>query len=370
MVQELWVFLLAVVFVAINGLTQLSYAFSMGFKMKPTGVAYIVASGMAMMFGSVTPLSGQAAMLTISGRMLHIGERIGALLISSVIMTIFGAFGWISLTIEFAGPAVVFGMMAGVGLILAEVGGVSMSKSNPRVGIISIATALIIWGLTRDLVYTVAASVTLSTLDFVLIQKKRVDLQFTSEQTENPKFWTKAYWQSEDWKLIKPTYNFNSILGALSLLCLGIGVTSSFGNINALISRVPQNLDHLTLMTGIADIPSIIFGGAPLEAIISGTAAAPWPIMGAIAMMLLLGFLLLSGAVIKICKYIPMESISGFLLVIGIFSTFLPNINNAFNTGYTSQAAVAMAVTAITKNPFIGMLCGILVRYVGAFFGI
>lgn len=370
MLQDFWVFFLAVIFVAINGLTQLSYAYSMGFKMKPTGVAYIVASGMAMMFGSVTPLSGQAAMLTISGRMLHIGERIGALLISSVIMTVFGAFGWISLTIDFAGAPVVFGMMAGVGLILAEVGGVQMFKSNYRTGLISIVSALISWGLWRNLVYTVALSVTLSSLDYVLIQKKRVDLGMVSDQTETPNWWTKAYWKSEDWKLIKPTYNFNSIIGALSLLCLGIGVTSSFGNINANISGIPQNLDHLTLMTGIADIPSIIFGGAPLEAIISGTAAAPWPIAGAIVMMLVLGFLLLSGSVVKICKFIPMESISGFLLVIGVFSTFLPNINNAFGTGYTAQGAIAMAVTAITKNPFIGMLCGILVRYVGAFFGI
>ena len=370
MVQDLWVFFLAVIFVAVNGLTQLSYAYSMGFKMKPTGVAYLVSSAMAFMMGSVTPLSGQAAMLTISGRMLHIGERIGALLISSVIMAIFGAFGLISTTIQFAGPAVVFGMMAGVGLILAEVGGVSMFKSNTRVGFISIATALIIWGLSRDLVYTVAASVTLSTLDYVFIQKKRVDLKMDMSQTEGHKFWTKAYWQTEDWKLIKPAFNWNSTLGALSLLCLGIGVTSSFGNINANISGIPQNLDHLTLMTGLADIPSIIFGGAPLEAIISGTAAAPWPIIGAVVMMLVLGFLLLSGTVIKVCKFIPMESISGFLLVIGVFSTFLPNINNAFNTGYTSQGAIAMGVTAITKNPFIGMLCGILVRYIGAFFGI
>ena len=370
MLRDLLVFFLAVFFVAINGLTQLSYAYSMGFKLKPTGIAYIVAAVIGGITSSVTPLSGQAAMLTISGKMLNISERVGALILSSVAMILLGAFGAITLTVEFAGPAVIMGMMAGVGLILAEVGGVSMFKSDKRVGIISIATALLIWGLTRDLVYTVAASVTLSTLDYLFIQKKRVDMQNDDQQTEGYKFWTKEYWQTDDWKLIKPTFNMTSIIGSLSLLCLGIGVTSSFGNINANISGVYQNLDHLTLLTGIADLPGIIFGGAPLEAIISGTAAAPWPVAGAITMMLLLGALLILGTVIKICKYIPMESIAGFLLVIGMFSTFLPNIANAFATGNTSQASVAMGVTMITKNPFIGMVCGILVRYFGTFFGI
>ncbi|MCL1950361.1 MAG: hypothetical protein FWF59_11580 [Turicibacter sp.] len=368
--NNFFVFALAVIFVAINGLTQLSYAYGMGFKLKPTGISFIVASAMGLLTGSVTPLSGQAAMLTITGKILDLQERSAALILSSIFMIAIGLTGGMSAIVTFAGPAVVAGMMAGVGLILAEVGGVSMFKSNYRVGAISIITALLMWGWTRDLVYTVAASVTLSTLDYLFIQKKRVQLMEDVQQTDEPKFWTKAYWQTEDWKIVVPKFNVSSILGALAILCLGIGATSSFGNINASISGIPQNLDRLTFMTGIADLPGILFGGAPLEAIISGTAAAPWPVMGAVIMMLLLGTLLISGSVIKICKYIPMESIAGFLLVIGTFSTFLPNISNAFATGNTAQASIAMGVTVITKNPFLGMLCGVLIRYIGAFWGL
>ena len=370
MLYDLWVFALAVFFVAINGLTQLSYAYSMGFKLKPTGVAYIVAAAVGFITNSVTPLSGQAAMLTLSGKMLNLNERVGSLILSSFIMIVLGLFGGMTTIVDFAGPAVVLGMMAGVGLYLAEVGGVSMFKSNKRVGVISIVTALLTWGYTRDLVYTVAISVTISTLDYLFIQKKRVDMSQSAGQTDNYKFWTKDYWLTDDWKLVKPRFTIASILGALSLLCLGIGVTSSFGRINSNISGVYQNLDHLTVMTGFADLPSILLGGAPLEAIISGTSAAPWPVAGATVMMLFLGALLILGGVIKICKYIPMESIAGFLLVIGIFSTFLPNMANAFATGDTAQASIAMGVTVITKNPFIGMLCGILVKYIGFFFGI
>jgi AGZA family xanthine/uracil permease-like MFS transporter len=34
------------------------------------------------------------------------------------------------------------------------------------------------------------------------------------------------------------------------------------------------------------------------------------------------------------------------------------------------SAAVAMGVPAMTKNPFIGMVAGILVRYIGKHFGL
>jgi len=255
-------------------------------------------------------------------------------------------------------------------LMLAEVGAITMWKSNTRTTVISIISALLVWGFTRNLVYTVAASVLVASLDYLFIQKRRVDMSETAGQTETSNFWSRDYWRTEDWQLIRPQLNAASIIGAFSLLSLSIGVTSSFGTINAGISGVPAHLDGLTLMTGIADLPSILFGGAPLASIISGTAAAPWPVLGAVLVMAVLGALLILGLVVKICKYIPYESIAGFLLVIGLFSTFIPNVTNAFATGYTAQAAIALAVTTFTKNPFFGLLAGVAVRYIGFFFGI
>jgi len=367
---NLWLFALAVLFVAVNGLTQLSYAYGMGFKMKPTGVGFLVAAIMGAFAGVTTPLSGQAAMLTVSGKIRNMNERTAALIIAGAGMVILGAFGLISQAVAFAGTPVVMGMMAGVGLMLAEVGAITMWRSNTRTSVISIIVALLTWGLTRNLVYTVAISVLLASLDYLFIQKRRVDMLDLEGQTESPRFWTREYWRTDDWQFIKPQWNAASIIGAFSLLALSIGVTSSFGTINANISGVPANLDGLTLMTGLADLPSILFGGAPLASIISGTAAAPWPVLGAVMVMVVLGVLLILGLVIKICKYIPYESIAGFLVVIGLFSTFIPNVTGAFATGYSGQAAVAMAVTAITKNPFFGLLAGVLVRYIGGFFGI
>ena len=267
-------------------------------------------------------------------------------------------------------------MMAGVGVILSGVG-VMMYKDNPRTGAISFASALLLWGLTSDLVYVVAVSVTLASIDYVFVQGKRVNImemavkngqELDRVESDSYKFWTKEYWS--EFKLVKPTFDRTSITYALGFMCLNIGTNISFGNVTAAIAGTSQNIDHLTIINAVADIPSVMFGGAPLGAIISGTAASPWPVMAGISMMFLCGIILLLGLMTKIAKFIPVESIAGFLFVIGFFPTFIPNVTNAFATGYPSEAGAAMAVTVLTKNPFFGLTAGIAVRYLGQFVGL
>jgi AGZA family xanthine/uracil permease-like MFS transporter len=195
-------------------------------------------------------------------------------------------------------------------------------------------------------------------------------------QNDNPKFWTKEYWS--DFKLMKPKFNFHAIYFALAFISLNIGTNIAFGNITAGMGPRdaygvllnPQNMDYLTVINSLADIPSILFGGAPVGAIISATAAAPWPVIAGVVMMLLCALLLLLGLMTKAVKYIPVQAIAGFLFIIGFFSTFVPNLSSAFATGYTAQASAALAVTAVTKNPFLGLVAGVAVRYIGSYFGL
>ncbi|MCL2593049.1 MAG: xanthine/uracil permease [Defluviitaleaceae bacterium] len=372
MLNDLWVFVLAVFFVAINGITQLSWAASLGFAMKPTAFAYMIGVAGNVLTGSVTPISGQSATLTTVSFIKKINQRVAALILAGVAMAILGAFGLIERISDFAGPAVVFGMMAGVGIFVSGVG-IDMLKQDKRTGIISMVSALAIFALTRDLVYTIAGSVMLATLDFAVIQKKRMDLgaiakenghDADSLETENFRFWTKKYWS--EFKIIKPDFfSLTTLMWAAGFMCLHIGTNIAFGRATAGIAGTTQNLDHLTVINGLADIPSVMFGGAPLGAIISGTASAPWPVLAGIIMMLLCAVLLLLGLVTKMCKYIPTQSIAGFLFVLGFFMTFMPNVRNAFATGNIAEAAVAMSITALTKNPFIGLVAGIAVRYIG-----
>lgn len=388
MLQDISVFSVAVVFVAINGLTMLAWAAAQGYKMKPTAFAFIVGAIGNIVTGSVTPISGQSSILTVSHFMKNVNERIGALLLAVIVMIPLGLTGSVTRIADFAGVSVVFGMMAGVGLMVSSIS-FDMYKQSYRTGAISILSALAthvifhhFFPSPHRLVYIIAVSVTLASLDFVFLQKdpetgkrgRRINITkmamsegYTGDmkQSENGKFWTKSYW--EDFTLIKPKFSINAIYFALAFISLNIGTNIAFGNITAGMGSTTQNMDHLTVINSIADIPSIIFGGAPVGAIISATAASPWPVMAGVVMMILCALLLLLGLMTKAVKFIPVQAISGFLFVIGFFQTFVPNFRTAFLYGYTAEASTAMLITAITKNPFLGLIAGIAVRYIGIF---
>ena len=368
-------FILAVIFVVVNGLTQLKFAQGMGFKLKPAGLAFLIGATLSLMMGNVTPLSGQSAMITLAGRNKEERERVFSLLIASSSMALFGIFGVVSNLVVFAGPAIMSGMMAGVGVMVFQVGyefTFDKTKGNFWVGIISIVSALAAFsfftqqGSPHTLVYVVAISVSLATIPY-LIKKDYLNEAIVEEQT-SPRFWTKAYWS--EFKLVKPLINGRSVLNGLALLCLGLGVTTSFGLVNANISGVPLNADGLAMLTGFSDVASVLFGGLPLEAIISGTSAAPVPVWGAFAVMMVLGLMCLLGLVTRICKYIPTQSIAGFLMVIGLFSTFIPNITTGMNAEHAPLSAITLIITVVTKNPFIGIMVGIGMRTFGWAFGI
>ena len=388
MFQDVWVFSIAVVFVAVNGLTMLAWAAAQGYKMKPTAFAFLVGAIGNLLTGSITPISGQSSILTVSHFMKNVNERIGALLIAVIVMIPLGLTGAVTSIADYAGPAVVNGMMAGVGLMVAGIT-IDMLKQSKRTGIISFVSALATYvfflGNPHTLVYVIAVSVTVATIDFVFFQTdpetgkkgRRIDLLKASQadgyegdmaQNDNPKFWTKEYW--DDFKIMKPKFGFYAFYFALAFISLNIGTNIAFGNITAGFADTTQNMDHLTVINSLADIPSILFGGAPVGAIISATAAAPWPVMAGVVMMLFCALLLLLGLMTRAVRYVPVQAIAGFLFIIGFFSTFVPNLGRAFGTGYTAQASVAMALTALTKNPFIGLVGGILVRYIGLHFGL
>ena len=442
-------FILGVIFVAINGLTQLVFAQTQGFKLKPASIGLLIAAFFSGLWGLVTPITGQSAMIALAGKTRHRRQRVAALLLSSVMMVVLGLTGAVSAAINFAGPAIMAGMMAGVGLMLMKIGSdfiFHKHHGNLGVGLVSIISALLIWffttraGSPNNLVYTVAGSVLLSTAYYLLFQRNRepetaplvsdgvvrhpatgvyptgvvnagsgapvADVSYAAVgndvietdyvpapqfagiaeyagdypdeefgapagETDNGRFWTKEYWQTDDWKIVRPKFTLQAILSALALFCLGIGITTSFGNINAnLAGGIEQNFDHLTLASGIAGFASELFGGMPLETIISGTAAAPWPVWGNVAVLVLLAILLILGVVTRISRYIPTQSIAGFLVVIGLFATFLPQLRNPGFASDIPVAGVTMAVTALTSNPFLGVIAGLIVRALGHFVGL
>lgn len=371
-------FVLAVIAVIINGVPQLLYAQNRGFAMKPAGFAYLIGALGNLITGSVTPISSQAETITVASVKKDLRNNVSSILLAALLMVVMGLCGGVTAISEFAGAAVVAGMMSGVGLMLAGVS-LDMFQQEKRTTIVSVVSAIIAYALFLNngnkVVWTIFISVVISTADFLFLQKRRVDLTTMVEDgrdmianTTEWRFWKKEYWS--DFNLIKPTLNMSVVMGALSLLMLNIGANISFGGITASIAGTTQNFDHLSIINSLADVPSALFGGPPIEAIISGTAGAPWPVACGIMFMLVTGVLVLTGLVTRLGKYLPAQSISGFLLVIGFALTFAPNLQTVAASENSMSGYIALGVTAWSKNPFLGMVCGVLVRFFGSYVGL
>ncbi len=371
-------FLLAVVAVIINGVPQLLYAQSRGFAIKPAGFAYLVGAFGNLFTGSVTPISAQAETITVASVKKNMRNNVSSILLAALLMMGLSCFGGVTKISDFAGEAILAGMMSGVGLILAGVSW-DMLQQERRTALVSIVSAVLAYAFflnsANKVVWTIFISVAVSTADFLLLQKRRVDVKkMLAEQDVKTdsgtewRFWKKAYWQ--DFKMIKPTLNITVLLGALSLVMLNIGANISFGAVTASIAGTTQNYDHLSFINSLADIPSALFGGPPIEAIISGTAGAPWPVACGIVFMLAMGILILTGVIGKLGKYLPSQSIAGFLLVIGFALTFAPNLSTVSSSEQPMSGYIALGVTAWSKNPFLGMVAGLAIRFLGRYVGL
>ena len=116
---------------------------------------------------------------------------------------------------------------------------------------------------------------------------------------------------------------------------------------------------------------SSLFGGAPVEIVISATASAPHAVWSGVLMMVLMAIVLITGLLPKIGKYVPSSSIAGFLFVLGAIVTLPGNAAMALTgegAGSGIVGGVTMVVTAIT-DPFLGMLSGIIVQSLMTLFG-
>jgi AGZA family xanthine/uracil permease-like MFS transporter len=179
--------------------------------------------------------------------------------------------------------------------------------------------------------------------------------------------------------------------GILALMMMNVGGNIAFGKITESLAnlqgpRAVVNLDQLTFYSSVFDVVSGLFGGGGGEAIISGTATSSHPVAAAALMSFGMAVILLLGWLPKIGKFVPKESIAGFLLMLGVVLTFMPNSQlavglapttnvgqwlstggflTAFGAGVTPMhwvAIVTAIVTAVTFNPFTGMLAGLAIR--------
>lgn len=348
--------ILAAFSVVLNGLPQGLLALSFGFASVPTAFAFIVGAVGSLALGVVAPVSFQAETITLAGTMgNNIKERISMIIVAAIGMTLIGLFGLLERIVDFIGPAITNGMMAGVGIMLANVA-LGMAKKNKIIGFFSIAVSFLVFMITKDLVYTVTISVVGSSL-LALFLKQKTDIKITERE--------KLVFQ-------KPIVNGKVIQGALALICLNIGANIAFGEITGSIAKTQVNIDHLSVISSLADLASALFGGGPVESIISATGSAPHPLFSAVLMMSIMAAILFAGLLPKIGNYVPSESIAGFLFVLGAVvtapSSALTALSIADIPGGAMVGGLTMTVTAIS-DPFYGMLAGVVFRAVAGLIG-
>ncbi|MDU2065731.1 MAG: hypothetical protein E6713_12965 [Sporomusaceae bacterium] len=353
--------ILAAFSVILNGLPAGLYALTFGFAAVPTAIGFAIGAIGCGLLGLVSPISFQAETITLAGTLGNTPqERFSIIFLEGFILLIIGLLGFFQALVTFIGPVITSGMMAGVGIILARVA-VDMVIRRPVVGFVSVATALAAYYMTPNpadkLVYTIVISVLAASL---------AGCFFTGSQP------TLSDKNKESFVLQKFIFNRRVIRGALAICALNIGANIAFGSITAkTLAQSDINLDHLTIVSSLADMGSSLFGGGPVQAIISATGAAPHPVASGVLMMSLMAIILVSGMLPKLGRYVSGESISGFLLVLGVIVTVPTNAGFALAGGIGSSSAivggVTMAMTAIT-DPFIGMLGGLCVQFLMTLF--
>lgn len=362
--------LLAALAVVINGIPQGLLALGCGFAGVPTALAFVIGIIGSLYYQSVATISFQAETIALAGTMgKNVKERCSCIFWGGFFLLIPSYLGLNEKIVTFIGPVITNSMMAGVGIMLAYIA-TDLFRTEKYSGTVSMITALVVWFITRDLAQTIIISVILATIVYnVLLKTGRVQRESIIPKDTKEKFTL----GNIEWRLWE---NPNLIINALALACLNIGANISFGKITGNIANTETNIDHLAIYSSLADMFSSFFGGAPVEAIISGTATAPHAVLASVLMMGIMATLLLFKLLPRIGKVVHSSSIAGFLFVLGAFVTFASNAQSAIASvpvdaffgpfGFSPWGMLVGATILVSAkwNPFYGLIAGLVVKII------
>ena len=343
-----------------DGIGEGFVALSLGFAAQPAGLGFLVGGFLLLGLGSIVPVSFEVESLTVVSKLANREwvKMAQIVFLAGLIGLVLGIAGVYTHLVSFVEGTVLAGMLTGVGIILCFVA-YELFKENKIVGGVSVVVAIVTFlPLTKDangLVYALGASVAAAlVVSFVL-------------RTIRPVAPLEIDTSREKIRLI-PLDRFRFltdtlvIRGALALLALRVGTSIAYSAINADIAGASADVNHTNITAGLSGAVSGIFGGAPLEPIISGTAPAPNPMASGALFMFVMAAVLLLGLLPKMAMYVPTSAISGFLFLLGAFAAFSGNVGGVVSDENPFAGPVTTVVTAVTFDPFLGMVAGAVVR--------
>ena len=350
--------LLAIVVSLFDAAGQGLAALAMGFTSAPTGIGFLVAAVLIFSFGTVGLVGFEAESLTIVSRIAKREWKtmVQIVLTAGIIGAILGFFELFGAIVNFIDGPILAGMMTGVGVILAFVG-IDLAKDNKIIGLCSIGAAMITYLLLRHdengLIYGFAACFLVSIIVSRFVPFTPIISEYKKEKIQLIPL--------EGFRFLK---NPIVIRGALALLALRTGTSIAYMGINEQISGQAINVDHMNIISGIAGAASGLFGGAPMEPLISLSAASPTPNLTTPIFVAIAGILLIFGVLPRIARHVPLTAIAGILFLLGAGIAIPENISYVISDTDMVSGPVTLVVTAATMDPFMGMVAGVITRFI------
>lgn len=360
--QDLWIALLSLLDVVSGAVLAIVF----GFYLLPAAAGFLVAAIGSLLTGSLTPISFQQENLALARNLSSdLRTRVSMILVAAFLTGVIGLLGLPQYVVDTVGREIFLGMLAGVGLYLTKVGW-ELSQQDKGIGLPCLVVAILVQLATNNLIWAVTASVPLG----IVLKYLRDRTKEQKEEIPVPHY---SSWQEalrREFRVMVPRLNINVLVGALALSTLTLGGNIAYTAVNlGVASSTTQNYNQVSVISGLADFASSLFGGASLEVIVSATAAAPHPVTSGVFLMVGAAIVILTGLVYKVARYVPIAAMGGYLVVIGAILVTPFNALDAFNAGNPVVVSLTMATTVFT-NPFYGLVVGVLVKLVMGWFGV
>lgn len=334
--------ILAALAVILNCLPSAMLALSMGFSVLAAAIGFSLGAFGLVATGGVAVFSFQPETLLLLSRLSEDKrERLTITTCSSAIVFLLGITGMLGHIVTFIGEGAIYSLLAGMGIMVCKVA-LDMLKGDKKTGLVSVVSAVIIYWLTADLVYTVAASCIISIVLYQLVFKGERD---NAPVASAPKP-----------RLLKPCFNGNVIKGILSAAAMQLASVIAYSTVNNELAGVSGGLDNVSAVLGFSGFASGMLSGSPLAPVISATASAPHPVLSGVIFMLLMAAMLVFNILPKLFKYIPKQAICGFLFVLGAMVIFPGNAKEAVELSALA-GGLSICVSAFA-DPFLGIVVG------------